>query len=113
MAKQLRAVMSEVLDKQVGNDFVSIGTMWLSNKKFLVANCFCAAALWGLWKLRNSLCFQGLHWKDGRVLLMNVTAMLLNWSILCPNEIAPDFMRYLDKLRAQATRPHRLPGLTR
>jgi hypothetical protein len=105
--------LSEVLDRHVGSDFISLGTMWLSNKKFSVANSFCAAALWGLWKLRNSLCFQGLLWKDGRVLLLKVAAMLQNWSALCPKEHVPDFMRRLDKLKILATRPHRMPGLTR
>jgi len=41
--------MSEILDRDVPIDFVSFGTMWLSNKKILVANIFCVAALWGLW----------------------------------------------------------------
>jgi hypothetical protein len=35
--------MSEVLERDVGSDFISIGTMWLSNEKFLVANSFCAS----------------------------------------------------------------------
>jgi hypothetical protein len=67
VAKQLWAVMSEVLNRQVGSDFISIGTLWLSNKKFVIANSVCATAPWGLWKLRNSLCFQGHPWKDGHV----------------------------------------------
>ena len=76
VAKQLWAVKSEVLNRQVGSDFISVGTLWLSNKKFVIANSFCAAALWGFWKARNSLCFQGHPWKDGRVLLLTVTTML-------------------------------------
>lgn len=38
------AVLSEVLGRQVGADFPSIGTMWLSNKKFLIDNMFRATA---------------------------------------------------------------------
>ena len=33
---------------------------------------FCAAALWGLWKLRNNLCFQGCLWKDVKFLIRHV-----------------------------------------
>jgi hypothetical protein len=52
-----RVIIFEVLDIDAGSDFVSIGTLWLiRNKKFLVPNISCSAALWGLWKLRNSLC---------------------------------------------------------
>lgn len=39
-------MLSVVLDRQVGVHFISVGTMWLSNKNFLVANNLCAA-LWG------------------------------------------------------------------
>ena len=74
--------MSEVRDRDVGSDFVSIGTMWLSNKKFLVA-IFFSAALYGLWKLRNCLCFQDMMSKNGHCLLQKVTAMIHSWSLLC------------------------------
>jgi hypothetical protein len=104
VAKQLWAVMSEVLNRQVGSDFISVGTLWLSNKKFVIANSVCATAPWGLWKLRNSLCFQGHPWKDGHVLLLMVTTMLQTWSSLCPRESVTEFMRCLDKLRTAATR---------
>jgi len=57
VAKQMWVYLSEVCDREVGNDFQSIGQMWLCNNRFLVCNIFCAAALWGLWKLRNNICF--------------------------------------------------------
>lgn len=57
VARQLWKFMSEALDKEVGLDFVSLGNMWLTNMMFIVENMFCSAALWGLWKLRNCLCF--------------------------------------------------------
>lgn len=44
VAKQLWCIISEVLAKQVGSDFVSLGTM-LSNRRFIVENIFCSAAL--------------------------------------------------------------------
>ena len=107
------SILSEIFNRQVGTDFVSVGTMWISNRKFIVENVFCAAALWGLWKLRNSLCFQGSLWIDVRVLIVKVTTMLQNWSSLCPKEKIPDFLDHLDKLKSFATRPHRLPSLVR
>jgi hypothetical protein len=113
VAKQLWSILSEILNGQVGTDFVSVGTMWISNRKFIVENIFCAAALWGLWKLRNNMCFQGTLWVDVRVLILKVTAMLHNWSSLCPKEKVPEFRDHLDKLKSFVTRPHRLPGLIR
>ncbi|KAF8644203.1 hypothetical protein HU200_066520 [Digitaria exilis] len=49
--------MSEAIDTECGKDFESIGKLWLS-KNNLVINIFTSAALWGLWKLRNFICFQ-------------------------------------------------------
>ena len=89
VAKQLWSILSEIFNRQVGTYFVSVGTMWISNRKFIVENVFCAAILWGLWKLRNNLCFQGTLWVDVRVLIMKVTAMLQNWSSMCPKEKVP------------------------
>ena len=83
VAKQLWVYVSEVIGKDVGSSFESIGSLWLSNKRFLVANMFCSAALWGLWKLRNSLCIQGCRWKDVKILIQLV-GMMQNWRLLCP-----------------------------
>jgi hypothetical protein len=77
VAKQLWTCISEILDRNVGMDFfLSIGQMWLSNNRFLVEDFFCAAALWGLWKLRNSICFQGTIWRSVQSLLLSISVML-------------------------------------
>ena len=79
VAKQLWVCVSEAIGKDVGSSFESISSLWLSNKRFLIDNMFCAAALWGLWKLRNGLCFQGCLWKDVKLLFQHVVSMLQNW----------------------------------
>ena len=53
VAKQMWLCFSEVCDREIGQNFLPIGQLCLSNKKFVVCNPFCAAALWGLWKLRK------------------------------------------------------------
>lgn len=55
VARQLWSYMSQILDREVGTDFVSLGTMGLSNKKFLVVLLPCGGC--GMAKLRNILCF--------------------------------------------------------
>jgi hypothetical protein len=37
----------------------------MSKSRFTIENSFCAAALWGLWKLRNTLWCQGSCWNTG------------------------------------------------
>jgi hypothetical protein len=60
--------------------------MSLSNKKFVVENVLCAAALWGLCKLRNNLCLLGSQWKNEQSLLTMILGMLQRWTILGPAE---------------------------
>jgi hypothetical protein len=110
VAKQLWSYMSEVLSRNVGMDFLSIGQMWISNNSFLVDNMFCAAALWGLWKLRNEMCFQGTVWRSVQSLLISILVMLKNWILLCPMEKKQAFNTKLEKLRRLATSLPRLPG---
>lgn len=108
VAKQLWCNVSEILGRNVGLDFLSIGQMWLSNKRFLVENTFCADALWGLWKLRNSLCFQGSRWKNEQCLLVMVHVMLQGWAILCPAEKRMEYHTKLLALKALISRPLRV-----
>jgi len=58
VAKQLWVCLSEVIGKDVGSSFESIGSLWLSNKRFLVANMFYVHALWGLWNLKTVYVFR-------------------------------------------------------
>lgn len=58
VAKQMWKSISQAVDFDIGASFESIGTCWLSNKRFLIVNMCAAAALWGLWKLRNDFLFS-------------------------------------------------------
>lgn len=45
VAKQVWSMISELLDLEIGSGFESIGSRWLSNKRFLVHNMFSSATL--------------------------------------------------------------------
>jgi len=45
--------------RELGYNFLSIGQLWLSNKKFLVCNVFSAAALWGVLETKKCYLFSG------------------------------------------------------
>jgi hypothetical protein len=58
----------------MGDDFISVASLWISNKKFMVRNIIVSyAVLWVIWKLRNALCFQGVPWMGTKM----VFAMLV------------------------------------
>jgi len=109
VAKQLWCYLSDILGRNVGMDFLSIGQMWINNSRCLVDNMFCAAALWGLWKLRNDMCFQGgVVWRSVLSLLISILNMLTSWTMLCPMEKRPEFCLKLEKVRRVATSLPRL-----
>lgn len=89
--------ISEVLEINCGCDFESIGRLWLS-KRFRIAKIFTSTALWGLWKLRNYLCFQNDHWRDVPTLLQRIVGLLQNWAILYPPEVKQDLDQIKDRL---------------
>jgi hypothetical protein len=102
--------ISHAVGRNIGGDFESIGTCWLSNKRFLVINMLCAAALWffSLWKLRNNLCFNNVSWQCLEALLMKIVMMVQNWTILCPDNMKQDLAEAISKLKQLASRPGRL-----
>jgi hypothetical protein len=61
IARWLWNELSEILEFPIGSDFESLGTMWLSNKRFKTVNALTSATLWTIWKIRNEMCFQGLY----------------------------------------------------
>lgn len=48
----------EVLGLDIGQSFESVGARCLSKERFTAVNIIRSAALWGVWKLMNDLCFQ-------------------------------------------------------
>jgi hypothetical protein len=64
---------------------------WLSNKKFDAVNIVSAATLWGIWKLRNALCFQNTVWMNMKHLMWRIAGLAQNWLILCPAEMKEDY----------------------
>lgn len=66
---------------ELGASFESIGSKWLSNKKFVAVNIISSAALWGLWKLRNEICFQNTGWRDMKHLLSRILGTELDNSV--------------------------------
>jgi hypothetical protein len=57
VARNAWKVLSAILGIEAGNIFESRAKLWLCNKKFAIANMFTSAVCWGIWKLRNDLCF--------------------------------------------------------
>jgi hypothetical protein len=82
VAKLVWEVISELLNTSVGSDFESVARWWISNNKNSVINVVCTATLWSIWKVHNSLCFQGKTWPGVQEIWRRVALDLDQWRIL-------------------------------
>jgi hypothetical protein len=57
VAKRIWSYISNTLNRDLVGKFDGVGMCWLSDKKFAAINIVSVATLWGIWKLRNELCF--------------------------------------------------------
>ncbi|KAJ1272904.1 hypothetical protein BS78_06G238600 [Paspalum vaginatum] len=102
VAKKMWRVLSDILGLKVGCDFHSVGRLWLSDRKFLVHNVLCVAALWGLWKLRNEFCFQSITWRSLEHLLLQIWKLGRNWVLLCSSVKKQELEGYLEALKKKS-----------
>jgi hypothetical protein len=98
VAKKMWGVKTDIVERDMGTSFENIGVCWLSNKKFSTINIISSAALWGVWKLRNELCFQNKSWRNMELLMMKVAGLAQNWAILCPASKRQDLNTYTSKI---------------
>lgn len=108
VAQQIWVGLAEIDGTDGFRDFESVARFWISDKKHCVMNMFCAAAMWAIWKLRNSLCFQNYRWKDLSQLWWSMSGMLKNWSLLCPAKHLERYNAWLSSLEALVAMPGRI-----
>jgi hypothetical protein len=108
VAKQMWIEISDCVELNVGSCFESIGKLWISNKKFIVANIFTSAAQWGLWKLKNCFCFQVGQWRGVNLLLQKIIGLIHKWKMMCPGQHFLELETRLNKLQCAARKPRRL-----
>jgi hypothetical protein len=85
---------------------------WLCNKKYGIVNMISSTTCWSLWKVRNSLCFQGDAWLGMKAVLCRLMPMLWCWKMLIPVKMLDGFEDVLMSLERVLLRSERisLPG---
>jgi hypothetical protein len=79
VAKHVWEFISVWLNRVVGTDFEFVASLRIANKNFMVCNTVTSAVIWVIWKLRNSLCFQGVPWSGMNKVFAMVGRMLRSW----------------------------------
>jgi hypothetical protein len=57
VAKAVWGYANEFLGTNIGSDYISVASKWMSRDKFYVANTISAAVLRGIWLTRNEFVF--------------------------------------------------------
>ena len=80
VARQMWEDVLEVFDIPV-NNFESIASKWLCNKRFLYFNVVTSAVLWGLWINRNNLVFNKTTWINLNQVWRLILSYLRTWKV--------------------------------
>jgi hypothetical protein len=81
VAKRAWQIISQVLCKEVGIDYESVARLWLCNKKHGITNMVTSTVSWSIWKLRNTMIFQGVAWLGMKQLWQRVVPMVRCWRV--------------------------------
>jgi hypothetical protein len=68
VGKFIWKTVSEFLGMEVGADYTSIASKWLSKKNFAVVNVISTAVLRAVWLIRNDFVFNHQAWSDVKLI---------------------------------------------
>jgi hypothetical protein len=105
VAKRAWQIISQVLCKEVGIDYESVARLWLCNKKHGITNMVTSTVSWSIWKLRNTMIFQGVAWLGMKQLWQRVVPMVRCWRVLVPLVMEPGYESIISQLEKVLTMP--------
>jgi hypothetical protein len=105
VARAVWSYASEFLGFQIGCDYISVATKWLSREKFYVVNIITAAVLRELWFTRNNFVFNAQVWLDVKLVLKRVLSVSMEWKIICKESKMETMKSWLSFLVAQIREP--------
>ena len=82
IAKEIWYYVSIFFGFNIGSNFLSLATFWISNKKHASTNAICAAVLWGIWKFRNALIFDNQTWLCMKQVWWQILKSIKKWRLI-------------------------------
>lgn len=99
VARYVWAIFREHFNINLGSDYMSIARFWLSNNQKSALNVACAADVWCLWKIRNSMIFNNTTWTSGKQVIGKIHWLVKIWAILSTDQgkkSLEDFSTFLE-----------------
>lgn len=108
VAKRMWSVLADIMSLSGNWDYEHVASLWIANKKFVLANVVNAAALWCLCKKHNKLCFQGDVWSGMKELLIWISKTLRGWKPMFSGKMEEKLQGIIQKMEMESNRP---PGI--
>jgi hypothetical protein len=74
--------LAEFFAIHIGANYESVARFWVSNKKNSALNSITSATLWCIWKFRNSMVFDNVHWLNIKQVWFLLMRTVKHWSNL-------------------------------
>jgi len=103
------AVLADILSLSGLWNYEYIASLWIANKKFMLANVVNVAALWCLWNMRNKICFQGDVWMGMKNVLTGIARTLRRGRPMYKTVMEEELMVIIQKIELEASKP---PGIS-
>lgn len=75
-------MISQLLGRSLGSNLESIASLWVAGKQLDLLNIVCSAILWGIWKFRNSMIFNGVFWMSIKQIWWRILKLVRKWKVI-------------------------------
>jgi hypothetical protein len=108
VAKVIWSYISDLVGIEVGGDYVSVASKWLSKEKNYCINVISAAALRSIWLTRNAMIFDKQVWSSVKWILRKIRILLLDWEVMCKKSKMGEMKAWLSGLERLIQEPLRI-----
>jgi hypothetical protein len=106
--KVIWSYISDLVGKEVGGDYVSVESKWLSKEKKYCINVISVAALRSIWLTRNAMIFDKQVWSSVKWILRKIRILLLDWEVMCKRSKMGEMKTCLSGLERLIQEPLRI-----
>lgn len=108
VAKEIWNTASSLLGRPLGGSLGSIASLWVAGKPLDHVNTACASIPWAIWKHRNNMIFNGVHWLSVNQVWWMVLRLVKKWRIIFKDHMVSLMDDFGLKLQQMIDQPFQL-----
>jgi hypothetical protein len=82
VARVLWGHTKDFLGVEIGSDYISVASKWLSEEKSYITNIISSAMMRGLWLTRNDFVFNNQVWSNVKIVMRRIWKLSMEWAII-------------------------------